>query len=126
MIQKHYGNYARSPRPIPQIYTEEPEQTGPRRVTVKKPGQLGTVIIVHKVPNGRDADTAPLAVLDSILSEGKSSRLYKAMVDAGLATDVGAFNSASFDQSLNMLMVNLAPDTQHEKAEKTVRPKSSV
>jgi zinc protease len=120
MIQKHYGNYARSPTSIPQIYTEEPEQTGPRRVTVKKPGQLGSVIIVHKVPNGRDADTAPLAILDSILSEGKNSRLYKALVDAGLATEVGAFNSAGFDQSLNMLMVDLAPDTSHEKAEKAV------
>lgn len=120
MIQKHFGNYARSPKPIPQIYTEEPEQTGPRRVTVKQPGQLGSVIIAHKVPNGRDADTAALVVLDSILIEGKSSRLYKAMVDAGLATEVDAFNSANFDLSLNMLMVNLAPDTQHEKAEKTV------
>ena len=120
MIHKHFGNYARSPQPIPQVYTEEPEQTGPRRVTVKQPGQLGTVIIAHKVPNGRDADTAPLEVLNSILIEGKSSRLYKAMVDAGLATEVDAFNGANFDQSLNMLMVNLAPGTQHEKAERTV------
>jgi zinc protease len=120
MIQKHFGNYARSPEPIPQIYTEEPEQTGPRRVTVKQPGQLGTVMIAHKVPSGRDADTAPLTVLNSILIEGKSSRLYKAMVDAGLATEVDAYHGANFDQSLNMLMVNLAPDTQHEKAERTL------
>lgn len=120
MIQKHFGNYPRSPKPIPQIYTEEPEQTGPRRVTIKLPGQLGTVIIAHKVPKGRDADTAALAVLNSILIEGKSSRLYKAMVDAGLATEVDAFNSANRDLSLNMLMVNLAPDTRHEKAENTV------
>lgn len=120
MIQKHFGNYARSPEPIPQIYTEEPEQTGPRRVTVKLPGQLGTVMIAHKVPSGRDADTAPLTVLNSILIEGKSSRLYKAMVDAGLATEVDAYHGANSDLSLNMLMVNLAPDTQHEKAERTL------
>jgi len=120
MVQKYYGGYTSSPKPIPQIYTEEPEQTGPRRVTVKKPGQLGTVLIVHKVPNGRDPDTAPLAVLDSILTEGKNSRLYKSLVDTGMATDVGAFNGAGFDKSLNMLMVNLAPDSQHEKAERAL------
>jgi zinc protease len=118
MIRKYYGTYPSSPKPIPQIYTQEPEQTGARRVTVKMPGQLGTVLIAHKTPNGRDTDTAALAVLDSILSEGKNSRLYKALVDTGLATDAGAFNGASYDLSLHMLMIGLAPGAQHEKAEK--------
>jgi zinc protease len=118
MIRKYYGNYPASPKPIPQIYTQEPQQTGPRRVTVKMPGQLGTILIAHKTPNGRDPDTAPLAVLDSILGEGKNSRLYKALVDTGLATDAGAFNSASYDLSLHMLMIGLAPGAEHEKAEK--------
>jgi zinc protease len=118
MFRKYYGNYSPSPKPIPQIYTKEPEQTGPRRVTVKMPGQLGTVLIAHKTTNGRDPDTAALAVLDSILSEGKNSRLYRALVDTGLATDAGAFNSANYDLSLHMLMIGLAPGAKHEKAEK--------
>ena len=56
-----------SPQPIPAIYTEEPAQTGARRVIVKRPGELGTVVIAHKVPNGRDADQPALEMLDAHL-----------------------------------------------------------
>ena len=120
MIKNYYGKYPKSAKAIPQVYTEEPEQTGPRRVTVKMPGQLGTVIVAHKVPNGRDADTAALAVLDSILSDGKNSRLYKALVDTGIATDTGSFGGGHYDLSLHMLIVSLAPDATHDMAEKTL------
>lgn len=120
MIQKYYGGFTKSPSPIPQIYTQEPEQTGARRVTVKMPGQLGTVIVAHKVPNGRDPDTAPLTVLDLILGDGKNSRLYKALVDSGMATDAAAMDTTNFDLSLHILMADLAPDSRHQAAEKAL------
>ena len=41
LIRKYYGAYPRSPAAIPAIYTEEPEQTGARRVIVKRPGEQG-------------------------------------------------------------------------------------
>lgn len=120
LIKKYYGQYPQSPKPIPQIYTEEPEQTGPRRVTVKKPGQLGSVLIAHKIPNGRDPDTAPLVVLDSILSDGNNSRLYKALVDKGIAIMAGAMSGSNRDLSLHMSMAGLAPGAEHATAEKAL------
>ena len=84
-IRKYYGTYPHSPTPIPDIYTVEPAQSGARRVVVTKPGELGAVMIVHKLPNGRDADQPAIEVLDAVLSSGKSSRLYHALVDSGLA-----------------------------------------
>jgi zinc protease len=56
MIRKYYGVYPKAPHAIPLVYTEEPEQTGPRRVVVKKPGELGAVSIAHKIPNGLSPD----------------------------------------------------------------------
>jgi zinc protease len=117
LVKKYYGAYPRSPKPIPEIYTEEPEQTGPRRVVVKRPGQLGMVMIAHKVPGARDPDSPVLEILDSILSSGKNSRLYKALVDKGLATSAGANNGASHDLSLHVLTATLTPGTRHEDAE---------
>jgi len=46
-------------------------------VIVKRPGETGSVLIAHKVPNGRDADQPALEVLNAILSSGKSARLYR-------------------------------------------------
>ena len=117
LVKKYYGGFTRSPRPIPTIYTEEPEQTGGRRVLIKRPGELGTVVIAHKVPNGRDADQAPLDMLDAILSSGKNARLYRALVDKGLALNAGAGTDLHRDLSLHSLYASLAPGSTHEQVE---------
>ena len=120
LVRKYYGDYSHSPQPIPTIYTEEPAQIGPRRVVVRRPGELGTVIIAHKVPNGRDADQPALEMLDGILSSGKSSRLYRALVDGGLALGAESGTDLRRDLSLHTLYATLAPGATHEKVEQSL------
>ncbi|GAC1305939.1 MAG: pitrilysin family protein [Steroidobacteraceae bacterium] len=111
LIKKYYGNYPSSPQPIPAMYTEEPAQSGARRVFVKRPGELGTVIIAHKVPNGRDADQPAFEMLDAILSSGKNGRLYRALVDNGLALNAGAGTELHRDLSLHTMYAAMAPES---------------
>jgi zinc protease len=120
LIKKYYGVYPRSPAPIPPLYTEEPAQTGDRRLIVKRPGELGAIIIAHKVPNGRDADQPALEMLDAILSSGKNARLYRALVDQGLALSAGAGTDVHHDLSLHTLYAALAPSSTHEQVEKAL------
>jgi zinc protease len=120
LIKKYYGVYSHSPAPIPDIYTEEPPQSGERRVLVRRPGELGTVIVAHKVPNGRDADQAPLEMLDAILGSGKNARLYRALVDQGLALHAEAGTDLLRDLSLHSVYASLTPGTTHEQAEKAL------
>jgi zinc protease len=120
LIKKYYGVYPHSPAPIPAIYTEEPAQSGERRVLVKRPGELGSIIVAHKVPNGRDADQAPLEMLDAILSSGKNARLYRALVDQGLALSAGAGTNLHHDLSLHTVFAALTPGTTHEQVEKAL------
>jgi zinc protease len=120
LIKKYYGVYAHSPAPIPDIYTEEPAQSGERRVLVRRPGELGTIIVAHKVPNGRDADQAALEMLDAILSSGKNARLYRALVDQGLALSAGAGTDLLRDLSLHSVYAALTPGTTHDQAEKAL------
>ena len=118
LIKKHYGVIPKAPKPIPAVYTEEPDQTGPRRVTVKRAGELGVVGIGHKVPGGLHADQAALKILNVILTVGKGSRCYRALTDKNLTTsvrgDVGFFH----DPSLHLLYASLAPGSTHEQVEK--------
>jgi zinc protease len=120
MIKKYYGLYAHSPMPIPTIYTEEPAQNGERRVIVRRPGELGTVIIAHKVPNGRDADQPALDMMDAILSSGKNARLYRALVDQGMALNAGAGTDLHRDLSLHTVYAALAPGATHDEVEKAL------
>jgi zinc protease len=120
LVKKYYGAFTRSPQPIPTIYTEEPEQTGARRVVIKRPGELGTVVIAHKVPNGRDADQPALDMLDAILSSGKNARLYRALVDKGLALSAGAGTDLHRDLSLHSMYASLAPGSTLEQVEEAL------
>src|SRR5580698_5422270 len=120
LIKKYYGVYPHSPAPIPPMYTEEPAQTGDRRIIVKRPGELGAIIIAHKVPNGRDADQPALEMLDAILSSGKNARLYRALVDQGLALSAGAGTDVHRDLSLHTVYAVLAPGAAHAQVEKAL------
>jgi zinc protease len=120
LIKKYYGGYPHSPQPIPSMYTEEPAQTGARRIIIKRPGELGTVVIAHKVPNGRDADQPALEMLDAILSSGKNARFYRALVDKGLALSAGASTDLHRDLSLHTVYAALAPGATQAQAEKAL------
>jgi len=120
LIKKYYGVYPHSPAAIPAIYTEEPAQSGERRVVVRRPGELGTVIIAHKVPNGRDADQPALDMMDAILSSGKNARLYRALVDQGMALNAGAGTDLHRDLSLHTVYAVLAPGATHDQVEKAL------
>jgi zinc protease len=120
LVKKYYGVYPRAPHPIPQLYTTEPAQTGPRHVTVKRAGQLGVVAVAHKIPAGTHADFAAINVLSAILADGKNSRLYHALTDKNLSTGVQNVAFSNHDPSLHFLFVPLAPDATHEQVEKIV------
>ena len=118
MVKKHYGAIPKSTQPIPQVYTEEPEQTGPRRVTVKRAGELGVVGIGHKIPAARHADQPALKIMNVILTSGKNSRFYRALTDKNLTTSVSGQTGFFHDPSLHLLYASLAPNATHEQVEK--------
>ena len=116
-IAKHYGAIPKAPHPIPQIYTEEPEQTGPRRTIVKRGGELGVVAIAHKIPQATHADWPAVQVFSAILTHGKTSRCYRALTDKNLTSEVSGQVSFNHDPSLHITTAELTPGTKHEIAE---------
>lgn len=118
LIKKYYGAYSHAPKPIPALYTVEPEQTAPRRIGVKRAGQLGVVAVAYKTPAGTHPDYPALSVLSAILTDGKNSRLYKALTDQGITAGVDAYFDFSHDPSLDFIFLPLTPGTSHEQAEK--------
>ena len=117
-IQNHYGAIPKAPHPIPQIYTEEPEQTGPRRVVVQRGGELGVVAIAHKIPQATHADWPAVQVFSAILAAGKTSRCYRALTDKNLTTEVSGQVSFNRDPSLHITTAELTPGTKHDDAER--------
>jgi len=118
LIKKFYGPIPKAPRPIPQVYTEEPEQTGPRRVTVKRAGQLGVVAIGYKNPAALHDDWAAVEIAGNILTDGVNSRLYRALTDKNITTSASTYNGYFKDPSLCIFFLALAPGAKGEEAER--------
>ncbi|RUT07029.1 proteinase [Dulcicalothrix desertica PCC 7102] len=62
--------------------------TGP--IILKEPGAASILQSVYPLPDIKHPDAPALDVMDYILSDGRNSRLYQALVDSGIATDVDA------------------------------------
>ncbi len=62
------------------VTSKENEQRGERRVSLKREAELPYIIASYHAPSFPDEDSYALEVLGTILSGGKSARLYKSIV----------------------------------------------
>lgn len=116
-VRRHFESVEKSPLPIPEVRTAEPEQRGERRTEVRMSGEVGSVMVAFKVGHRREAESITLDVVASILADGKNSRLYRRLVDAGLASSVGASCAALRDPGLFYVYASLVPGVSHEQVE---------
>jgi len=78
LVERAFGSLAS--RTVPRNPTREPEQMGERRATVHFDVRAPLLAAAWHAPPTGDADGAPLDVLSQILSDGRSSRLYRSLV----------------------------------------------
>lgn len=102
MVRKHFGGKPSRELPRP-VYTTEPPQRGERTVTLRREGTAERVILGYRVPGIDDPDTYALMILDQVLSGGRSSRLYQALVEKQLATSAWSSAGIRKDPALFML-----------------------
>jgi zinc protease len=78
-IQDAFGKLEPSARPASQARSE-PAQLGERKVVLKKEANVPYVLAAYHVPSLPHKDAYALDVLATVLSGGKSSRLYQSLV----------------------------------------------
>jgi zinc protease len=119
IVDKYYGKIASAPHTIPQVYTMEPPQEGERRFEIKRAGDLPRVWIGYHVPPANHPDNFPLAVMRHVLggTSERSSRLYKSLIDSGIAADAFARHHDLKDPGLFILGAMLNPGVDPAKAE---------
>ncbi len=121
MFDREFGAFKKSDRPIPQVITVEPPQEGERRAIVQRPATVGIVMLGYMRPGALHADFIPLEVLNSILADGVNSRLYRALVEQGLATAVQSYNFTLRDPFPILVESTLASGKSHEELEKAIK-----
>ncbi len=123
MVSQQFGKVPRAPKPIPPVYTVEPPQEGERRFVVQRGDELPKVMMGYHIPKATDKDTWPLEVLASLLGDQdrQSSRLYKRLVDTGLASQASAYNFSLRDPGIFTLFASATSGTELTTIERTLK-----
>src|SRR6266508_1778647 len=131
-VHKEFDVHPRGQTPAP-LGIEEQPQTGERRVKVHRPGPTHYVMLAYHAPEASHADAAAMVVLSSVLGGasspiawggarglGRSSRLYRALVDGEIATGVSASYELTLDPYLFAFDATLRSGIEPGRAEDAI------
>src|SRR3990172_6512368 len=130
-LQELFGGH--KPQSPPDLAPRpEPEQTGERRLVLTGEGETAYLEAVSHAPSATDPDFYPMVALDSILAgassfnlfgggtSNKSSRLYKALVEKGLAASVSGGLSPTVDPYLYSVFATVRKEQTPDAVEKAL------
>lgn len=120
MIERYFAPMPA--RPLPErpaaVSVTAPQK---RDVVLTDQVQAPQVNLLWHTPAAYAAGDAELMLVASLLGEGESSRLYRALVLGGLAQEVGVIQMPAYLGSLFLVQITAAPGVPIEKAEEKVR-----
>ncbi|WP_300341331.1 pitrilysin family protein [Accumulibacter sp.] len=85
------GRLPKPTRELPTSWTVEPTADGERQFAVRRKGEIQLVTLAYRTPSSLHADSDAVAMASEILGDTPNGRLYKALVQPGLAAQVFAF-----------------------------------
>ncbi|HEY9800414.1 MAG TPA: pitrilysin family protein [Leptolyngbyaceae cyanobacterium] len=103
LAQTYFGRYKAAPKPQSKIQVE-PQQTQPREVTVELPSQPLYFEGYHR-PAINHPDNAVYDIIGALLSNGRTSRLYKSLVEQKrLALNAQGYSGFPGDKYPNLML----------------------
>ena len=108
LAAKYFGPMPKPERKLENTYTEEPAQDGERIVTLRRVGDVAVVGGVYHIPSGPHPEFAAVDVLESVLTQAPSGKLYKALVETKKAANVTGGAFALHDPGVLLLMAEVA------------------
>lgn len=114
-VETIFGAIPKPERKLPDEWTVEPVSDGERFFTVRRPGEAKLVAFGYRVPAAIHPDFRRLDLAVSILTDNPKGRLYKALVDTGLAGKVFGFAIPGKDPGFVFIGAQLKKDGDEEK-----------
>ncbi len=116
LVERTFGRIPPRP-PSPPVLTVEPPQADERRVVVEYAAEP-LILIGFRKPGIGHPDDEVFDVIESLLSDGRTSRLHKRLIqEKQLASSVSAFSDYPGAQYPNLFVVGATPRAPHTAAE---------
>ena len=121
LIEKYFSDIPSQAAPPP-VVNAEPAQRGERRVWVKKEAELPAAMIAYWGPPAKEEeDLYPLSLLETILSEGESSRIYRELIyEQQIATSAWANLFEAIDPGRFCFYTQMKPGHEAKEGEEAL------
>lgn len=120
LINQKFGAIPKPARELPNIYTVEPAQDGERSATIRRVGDLQLAVAGYHVAPDTHPDIAAIDVMEIIMTDDPSGRLYKSLVESKKATSVFSLNFPFKDPGYLMLGAELSKEGSLDAARDTL------
>jgi predicted Zn-dependent peptidase len=111
LVDRYFGSIPPSKIPPPAVETTEPEQKGERRIFVEYDAEP-ELAIGWQNPAGGGVDKEVFDIIASLLSRGRTSRLYKSLVeDKQIAASIWA--GSDFTRFPDLFTISAEPKAPH-------------
>jgi len=115
LVERYFGGIAPG-EPVPPVAAVEPEQIGEKRVSVRFDAEPRLAIAVHK-PTLPTRDDYVFDLIDQILGQGRTSRLYRRLVEEQqLATSISVYGAPG-SRYPNLFVIDAVPRYPHTPVE---------
>lgn len=134
------GDFETAPtlQQIRQIYGAVPQRTGTAPTTaseqiavltattrepiiLREQGSNALLEAVYPLPAVNDPDVPAIDLMDMILTGGRSSRLYQALVESGLASSVGAYPAEMIEPGWYNISASAAPGKDIQQIDRVLQ-----
>jgi zinc protease len=127
-IERAFGDIPAG-EPIVERIAQDPPQHAERRVTVQRPSPAAYMMMGYRMPAADHPDIPAILVADAILSgakpmglgsgsaNGRSARLYRALVSSGLARSASSGTGLHIDPFLWTFSATALPSIEPERIE---------
>ena len=121
LIEKKFGKIEKPSTPIRDSYTEEPAQDGEKTVELNRVGDLQIVSAMYHTPAGSHEDYAAISIIENVLSDEPSGRLYKALIEAKKASSIWSFSPFTKEPGFLYINVDVPSDKNADEVEKILK-----
>ena len=118
--EQHFGDIEAGETPVPEVRTVEPPQVGEKRMKIRRWNGLRIWGVAFHIPKFSAEDYPEVAIMASLIGAGKSSRLHKALVDEGLATEIAIQLDRTLDPGLLSIEATPKKGVSFDKIEEVV------
>lgn len=110
-VSEAFGPIPKPARALPHEWTVEPTADGERTFTVRRPGEMQMVMVGYRIPAALHPDYEPVAMATQILGDSPTGRLYKVLVETGMASQVFGYSIAARDPGFVIFGAVVQKDT---------------